>query len=330
MAKTKISEFDSNPVNNTDIDGINLAEGMAPGLVNNSIRELMALLKDFQTGTAGDNFTVGGNLSVTGTTALTGAVTIAGSAIDAFPSGTKMLFQQSTAPTGWTKDTTHDNKALRVVTGSTSSGGSVNFTTAFASKAVSGTIGNTTAGGTVGGTSLTAAQLPSHNHTGSGTTGNNNVGHTHTYSSSVSGTTGNQNANHVHAVNINTNTAGAHNHTYQLRSEGDNTIGSGIAAPLNDTVTSTTSEHAGHVHNVSGNTGGNSANHGHSFSASFSGTTAGISANHNHTYSFTTSSVGSGSSHTHSFTGSEHNHTFSGTAIDLAVQYVDVIICTKS
>ena len=54
MAKTKISEFDSNPANNTDIDGINLAEGMAPGLVNNAIRELMAQLKDFQQGTTTD------------------------------------------------------------------------------------------------------------------------------------------------------------------------------------------------------------------------------------------------------------------------------------
>ena len=71
MAKTKISEFDSNPVNNTDIDGINLAEGMAPGLVNNAIRELMAQLKDFQAGIASDNVTVGGNLAVTGTSALT-------------------------------------------------------------------------------------------------------------------------------------------------------------------------------------------------------------------------------------------------------------------
>lgn len=75
MAKTKISEFDSNPANNTDIDGINLAEGMAPGLVNNAIRELMAQLKDQQAGTAGDNFTVGGNLSVTGNTTYSGTLT---------------------------------------------------------------------------------------------------------------------------------------------------------------------------------------------------------------------------------------------------------------
>lgn len=35
-----------------------------------------------------------------------------------FPSGTKMVFFQASAPTGWTQDTTHNNKALRVVSGS--------------------------------------------------------------------------------------------------------------------------------------------------------------------------------------------------------------------
>ena len=62
MAKTKISEFSATASSNTDIDGINLAEGMAPSLVNNAIRELMAQLKDQQAGTSGDNFTVGGTL----------------------------------------------------------------------------------------------------------------------------------------------------------------------------------------------------------------------------------------------------------------------------
>ena len=72
------------------------------------------------------------------------------------PTGTVMLFAQTAAPTGWTKSTTHDNKALRVVSGSASSGGSVAFTTAFASQAVAGTVGDTT---------LTIAQIPSHTHT---------------------------------------------------------------------------------------------------------------------------------------------------------------------
>jgi hypothetical protein len=75
MAKNKISEFSSTPANNTDIGGINIAEGCAPSGINNAIRELMAQLKDQQAGTDSDNFTVGGNLSVTGTTTLTGAAT---------------------------------------------------------------------------------------------------------------------------------------------------------------------------------------------------------------------------------------------------------------
>jgi hypothetical protein len=82
-----------------------------------------------------------------------------------FDSGTSMLFQQSTAPTGWTKQTSHDNKALRVVTGSVSSGGSNTFTDAFnATKTVSGTTGGTgvTITGSTAGHVLTQAQLPSY------------------------------------------------------------------------------------------------------------------------------------------------------------------------
>ncbi len=66
MAKTKISEYSSTPSNNTDVNGINIAEGCAPSGINNAIRQVMADLKDFQTGAKGDSLTVGGNLSVTG------------------------------------------------------------------------------------------------------------------------------------------------------------------------------------------------------------------------------------------------------------------------
>lgn len=48
-----------------------------------------------------------------------------------FPTGTKMLFRQSAAPPGWTKDTTHNDKALRVVSGSIVDGGSIDFSTCF-------------------------------------------------------------------------------------------------------------------------------------------------------------------------------------------------------
>jgi len=71
MAKTKISEFSPTPANNTDIDNINIAEGCAPSGINDAIRELMAQLKDFQAGTAGDSF----NGPIGSTTAVTGAFT---------------------------------------------------------------------------------------------------------------------------------------------------------------------------------------------------------------------------------------------------------------
>lgn len=72
--------------------------------------------------------------------------------IDNFPAGTKMLFQQTSAPTGWTKDTSSDNRALRVVTGSAASGGSVNFSTIFGSGKVTGSH------------ALTISEAPDHKH----------------------------------------------------------------------------------------------------------------------------------------------------------------------
>lgn len=72
MARTKISEFSATPGDNTDIDGIDIAEGCAPSGINNAIRELMAQLKDMQTGASGDTFTFANfnvdNLNVNGNT----------------------------------------------------------------------------------------------------------------------------------------------------------------------------------------------------------------------------------------------------------------------
>lgn len=73
------------------------------------------------------------------------------------PSGTTLLFHQSAAPTGWTKDTaaTLDNAALRVVTSTAwASGkqGGAAFDSVFGS------------GKTAGSHTLTTAQMPSHTH----------------------------------------------------------------------------------------------------------------------------------------------------------------------
>ena len=79
------------------------------------------------------------------------------------PSGTVMFFGQTTAPTGFTKDTTNfNNSALRVVTGTVSSGGSVDFTTAFTSQTPSGSIN--TSGLSAAATTLTTSQIPAHGH----------------------------------------------------------------------------------------------------------------------------------------------------------------------
>ena len=72
MAKTKISEFSATSADNTDITNINIAEGCSPANLNNAIRSLMSILKNFEDGSSGDSVVVGGNLSVTGTTTLVG------------------------------------------------------------------------------------------------------------------------------------------------------------------------------------------------------------------------------------------------------------------
>jgi hypothetical protein len=107
MPKNKVSEYSPTASNNTDIGGINIAEGCAPSGINNAIRELMAQLKDMQSGTDGDSFTVGGNLSVAGTMTCSGAVimssTLAVSGATTF-SNTVILGGSATATTQTSSD----------------------------------------------------------------------------------------------------------------------------------------------------------------------------------------------------------------------------------
>ncbi|WP_051003003.1 hypothetical protein [Bradyrhizobium elkanii] len=72
------------------------------------------------------------------------------------PSGTVMLFYQAAAPVGWTKVTTQNDKALRVVSGSGGVAGGTNpFSTVMAQT-------------NVGGHTLTASELPSISTSSSG------------------------------------------------------------------------------------------------------------------------------------------------------------------
>lgn len=75
---------------------------------------------------------------------------------EVIPTGSVTDWFQAAAPTGWTKIVTQNNKAMRIVSGAGGgTGGSVAFTTAFASQAVSGSNSATT---------LTSAQIPAHTH----------------------------------------------------------------------------------------------------------------------------------------------------------------------
>ena len=153
--------------------------------------------------------------------------------IVSFDAGTLMLFQQTAAPTGWTKQATHNNKALRVVSGTASSGGSVAFTSAFTSQTPTGSVTITSVTGSAGATTLSTPQIPSH---------------THNYDR--------------------TSTQPFPNGNFQAST-------------------------------VRGNV------------------------------STATSATGGGGSHDHPFSFSSGSGTFSGDAIDLAVQYVDLIIASK-
>jgi hypothetical protein len=95
----------------------------------------------------------------TGSTGPNGPAGATGASGPNFASGVRMIFAQTSAPVGWTKDTTnYNNHALRVVTGTVGTGGSVDFTTAFTSQAVSGSVG------TSGATTLGTGEIPSHTH----------------------------------------------------------------------------------------------------------------------------------------------------------------------
>lgn len=141
--------------------------------------------------------------------------------IELFPTGTAMLFQQTAAPTGWTKSTTHNDKALRVVSGTASSGGTTALSTALGTPSVTGTVsisgapstGNlaVSVSGNIGSTTLSINQIPSHTHN-------------YSFHNSTGGRGTSQYSGQYHTVNPNLSGgttgakggSGSHNHGHNL------------------------------------------------------------------------------------------------------------------
>jgi hypothetical protein len=120
----------------------------APAVAGTTVLTLPAVTGTFITTTSGVAPGTAGNVLTSNGTSWTSA------AAAAFDAGTRLGFQQTTAPTGWTKDTTAaiNDSMLRLVTGAASSGGSTAFSTWSAATSTSAF-------------TLTTSEIPSHTHT---------------------------------------------------------------------------------------------------------------------------------------------------------------------
>lgn len=265
-----------------------------------------------------------------------------------FASGTTMLFVQTAAPTGWTKSTTHDNKALRVVSGTAGSGGSVAFTTAFASQTPAGTVSTSTSvANTTATNNATTATNQNTTATNNATTATNqattasNQAITPSGGVGVSGSVGNTTLSTSQVPNSSgdINMHGGESGAVQFGPSGGMTQG-GFHPSTYRTSNGPYGGSYSAAYSFGYNLGFGGGAHNHSFSGSgaFYGNSMTVIQNaHNHTQDAHNHSQNA-HTHTqdaHNHTQNAHNHTatststFTGSAINLAVSYVDAIIAVK-
>jgi hypothetical protein len=153
-------------------------EGSANFGIKNSVDKLGATTFVGDATAGGGNIILRTNGAVTATTFIGSGSNLTG--VDPFPSGTKQVFYQASAPTGWTQDTAAalGNAAMRVVVGTGGgTGGSDTFQTTFGSSRTTESKSLTVSGsvsGTVGGHTLSTPELASHSHTVSSSQFDNN------------------------------------------------------------------------------------------------------------------------------------------------------------
>jgi len=266
MAKTKVSEWSTTPASNTDIDGINIAEGCAPSGINDAIRDMMSQIRSWQSGTYGDAFNGPVNGTIGATTAATGAFTTlsaTGAITSTLATGSAPLVIASTTKVANLNVDLLDGAdwASPAALGSTTPA-AVSATTLSASSTLSVTGAGSIQGLTVGrgagaistNTAVGASALPS-NTSGSG---NVAVG----TNSALSNTTGSSNV----AVG---------QQTLNGSSTGSNLVAVGYQALFANT-TASNSTAVGHQALTSNTTAGNNVAVG--FQAGFSNTTGGLTA----------------------------------------------------
>lgn len=177
------------------------------------------------------------------------------------PSGTAMLFQQTAAPTGWTKSTSFNDRALRVTTGTV--GGSAGFTgfSNFLNRSA-------TDGFTIPQSALQNFTLPN----------TLAVSHAPTSISINNGTTG---------ISINNNSTGITNNNIQgLQGAGGSGFGAGASGTAFVSLNDPQHNHgitepnggAGHSHGITEPNGGAGHNHGLTGSVTSGGTSTAITA----------------------------------------------------
>lgn len=216
-----------------------------------------------------------------------------------FETGTRLLFYQAAAPSGWSIVPGLEDAAVRIVS---VNGGAVNDGTGFSTVFAAQNVGNTT---------LTLAQIPAHGHSGSASSSGS---HSHSGSASSAGA-------HAHSLEDTSSASGTSN-TFEMALGGGGYRGHVISSgeKVNRAYWASTPQPAkpgesqpmgnwiivGGLGDVSTIKAISAGSHSHSVSVGSAGS---------HTHSVSVGNAGGSGAHTHS--------------IDLTIKHICVIVCQK-